>query len=108
MRACVYVGLRAHVFVYECVQFAHLYIFGCVHAYMCVCVLSHRRWSIAITGSLDTCMTFFVGVDGPLNQVWQTVAVRGDPVMPQMILYISLLHAINDGYLHVSGLLPVD
>ena len=54
LRACIIsVGLHAHVFVYECVQFAQLYIFGCVHVYMCVCVLSHHRWSIAITGSPD-------------------------------------------------------
>ena len=88
-------------FVFECIHASvcvHVYVRVCVY----VCVLTHPRWTVAITSLLDMFMTIFVTVNGPLNQTMQTVAVRGGSIMPLMIRschkrssIFLLLHAIN-------------
>ena len=45
-------------------------------------------------------MTTFVSVDGPLDQVWQTMAATDGLALLQTVpLVFSVLHRINDNYI---------
>ena len=52
--------------------------------------LSRRKWSPRPT------MTIIVAIDGPPDQVWQTMTATDGLTLPQVVsLYFSMLHAIN-------------
>ena len=60
-------------------------------------VLSRCNWSPATTGPPGPSAAIFVAIDGPPDQVWQTMTATDGPALPQVVpLYLSMLHAIND------------